>query len=76
MKTLDDLELSRTEIEFIIDEYIFNERDRQIMKRRLLDGVIFDRLGEEFDMDSDSVRNIYYKHRSKILRMATKVYGK
>lgn len=76
MKTLDDLELSRTEIEFIIDEYIFNERDRQIMKRRLLDGVIFDRLGEEFDMDSDSVRHIYYKYRSKILRMAAKVYGK
>lgn len=31
--------LSRSEISHLIDEWIFNERDRAVLKRRLLDGV-------------------------------------
>lgn len=34
-------DLSRSEISHLIDEWIFNERDRQIVKRRLLDGICF-----------------------------------
>lgn len=33
----------------IIDEYIHSERDRAIIKRRLIDGVSIERLAEEFD---------------------------
>lgn len=32
-------ELSRSELSLLIDEWIFNERDRAILKRRLLDGL-------------------------------------
>lgn len=40
-------DLSRPEIENLIDLWIFSERDRKILKRRLLDGIIYERLSEE-----------------------------
>ena len=43
-------ELSRSEYEHIIDEWVFNEKARNIIKRRMLDGVTYDRLAVEFDM--------------------------
>ena len=33
----------------VIDEYIHNFRDREIIRRRLIDGVSIERLAEEFD---------------------------
>ena len=51
----DLLNFSRREWEHIIDEWIFNERDRKILKRKLLDGITHERVAEEFDM---SVRRI------------------
>ena len=41
-------DLSRPEIESLIDLWIFSERDRAVLKRRLLDGIVFEKLGEEF----------------------------
>ena len=46
-------DISRSELEHLIDEWIIGrnaERDRKIMKRRLIDGVIFDDLAEEFEL--------------------------
>lgn len=45
------IELSRSQKEHLIDEWICNERDRYILKRRLLDGITFERLAEELDRD-------------------------
>ena len=52
---------SRSEVEIIIDEWIFNERNRNILKRRLLDGVTFEKLAEEFDLSTQQVKKIVYK---------------
>ena len=57
---------SRSEVEFIIDEWIFNERNRNILKRRMLDGITFERLAEEFDLSTQQVKSIVYKCRDKI----------
>lgn len=54
-------ELSRSQVEHLIDEWIFSERDRNILKRRLLDGLTFDQLAEEFDLSVRQVKNIVYK---------------
>lgn len=54
--------LSRTEIEHLIDEYVFKERDRKILKRRLLDGICYEPLAEEFDLSVRQVKNIVYKN--------------
>lgn len=59
-------DLSRPEIEELIDLWIFSERDRAILKRRMLDGVIFERLGEEFGLTTQSVKNIVYKCMDKL----------
>lgn len=54
-------DLSRSELEHLIDEWIFSERDRKILKRRLLDGVCYEPLAEEFELSVRQVKNIVYK---------------
>ena len=61
-------DLSRSEISHLIDEWIFNERDRNILKRRLLDGITYERLAEEFDLSVRHVKNIVYKAQDKLFR--------
>lgn len=52
---------SRSQLDFIIDEWIFNERNRNLLKRRLLDGLTYERLAEEFDLSVQQTKNIVYK---------------
>lgn len=60
------MDLSRSQWEHLIDEWIFNECDRKILKRRLLDGITYERLAEEFDMSVRQVKNITYKQQAKL----------
>ena len=59
--------VTRTMVLNAIDEYCFNERYRQILKRRLLDTVGFEPLAEEFDLSVGQVKNIVYKYGDKVL---------
>lgn len=59
---------SRSEIAALIDEWIFSERDRAMLKRRLLDGICFEPLAEEFDMSPRQVRNIVKKAQDKLFK--------
>lgn len=61
-------DLSRSEWENLIDEYIFKERDRAILKRRLLDGVCFEPLAEEFDLSVQQTKTIVYKATEKLIK--------
>lgn len=61
-------ELSRSQIEFLIDEWILNERDRKILKRRLLDGICYEPLAEEFEMSVRQIKTIVYRGEEKIYR--------
>lgn len=63
-----ELELSRSEIEFLIDEWILSERDRRILKRRLIDGICFEPLSEEFGLSVRQIKNIVYKCENKIFK--------
>lgn len=63
-----DFYLPRSEIENLIDEWIYKERDRKILKRRLLDGVTFERLAEEFDISVRQTKNIVYKAEEKLFK--------
>jgi len=66
-----NLELSRTDIEYLIDEWIVGknaQRDRAILKRRLIDGICYEPLAEEFDISVAQVKRIIYKGESKIFR--------
>ena len=46
----EDFGKSRSEWENLIDEWVFSERDRRILKLRLLDGLTYERLAEAVDM--------------------------
>ena len=61
-------DMSRTEWEFLIDQFIFCERDRKILARRLLDGVCFEPLAEEFDLSVQQTKSIVYKGLNAVLK--------
>lgn len=59
---------SRSTWEALIDEWIFDERNRQILKRRLLDGICYEPLAEEFDLSVRQVKKIVYDSESKLFK--------
>ena len=63
-----DIDISRSELNALIDEWIFNERDRKILKRRLLDGICYEPLAEEFDLSVRQVKNIVYRSEDKLFK--------
>ena len=68
MKKINSIDLSRTEWEHLIDEWIFNERDRAILKRRLLDGLTFEQLANEFNYSTQNIQRIIYKGTARLLK--------
>jgi len=61
--------LSKSEIDHLIDEWIIGknaQRDREILRRRLFDGVCFEIIAMEFDMSVRQIKNIVYKGERKI----------
>ena len=60
------IDISRTECEKLIDEWIFSERDRAILKRRLLDGICFEPLAEEFGLSVQQTKNIVCKAKNRL----------
>ena len=61
-------ELSNSRISAMIDEWIRSERDRTILKRRLIDGVCYEPLAEEFDLSVAQIKRIIYKGQDRVLR--------
>lgn len=68
MKITEMADLSRSEWEHIIDEWIFNERDRQVLKRRLLDGICYEPLAEEFELSVQQTKTLIYKLQNKLFK--------
>lgn len=62
------IELSRTQWENLIDEWILNQRDRALLKRRLIDGIIFEDLAEEFDLSVRQTKRIVASCTEKLIR--------
>jgi DNA-directed RNA polymerase specialized sigma24 family protein len=59
---------SRTELTNAIDEWILNEKYRAILKRRLIDGICYEPLAEEFDMSVTQIKRIIYKGQEKLFK--------
>lgn len=65
---VDRYDLCRDDWEKLIEQWIFNERDRAVIQRRLLDGITFERLSEEFDLSVRQIQKIVYKAQEKLLK--------
>lgn len=62
------IDYTNSQIASLIDEHIHSERDRMILKRRLIDGICFEPLAEEFDMSVVQTKRIVYRAQEKLLR--------
>ena len=65
------MNLSRSEVEQLISQWVIGrnaERNRAIIRRRLLDGITYDCLAEEFDLSVRQVKNIVYKCEDRLYR--------
>jgi len=67
--TLDNL--TKTELEQLIDECIVGfkaERNRKILKRKLITGWTYEQTAEVFDMSVMQIKNIVYAGKEKIVK--------
>jgi len=60
--------ISNSEIARLIDEWIHSERDRKILKRRLIDGICYEPLADEMDMSVRQIKNIVSKAEAKLFK--------
>lgn len=65
---LDLEDITNEDIARVIDSYIHNERDRMLMKRRLIDGICYEPLADEFLMSVRNVKNIVYRCEKVIFK--------
>ena len=67
----------RSEWERLIDEWIYDELDRRILRRYLFDGITFDKLTEEIQLNRqievDMVRRRFRKAFERLLNYAENV---
>ena len=58
----------RTEWEKLIDEWIHSEVDRKMLKRRLLDGIHFEPLAEEFEISVNHCQTRIKKAKEQLFK--------
>ena len=51
---------ARAVVQSAIDDYIFSERTRLMLQRRLFDGIHFEKLAEEFGLSPRQTKTIIY----------------
>lgn len=61
-------DISNVEIAEAIDTWVRGERNRAILKRRLIDEICFEPLAEEFDLSVQQVKNIVYKSQTQLFK--------
>ena len=65
-KNTERYNLSRSELQYLIDQWIFNERHRLILADRLLDGTTYERLAEKYGLSTQQVKTIVYKAMDRL----------
>ena len=68
MIKMENYDLSRSEWEFYIDQFIFDEEHRAMLKRNLLDGRTYEQIAEQFGCSRDKVARLIPKLQEKLFR--------
>ena len=68
MSKIENFDMSRSEWENLIDEWVFNEIHRKMLKRNLLDGRTYEQIAEQFGMSSRQVARLIPKLQEKLLK--------
>ena len=61
-------EYTNSQIRDLIREHIHSERDRKILYRRLVDGITYERLAEEFLLSERQVREIVHRNEGILFK--------
>lgn len=59
-------ERNRDEWEHLIYQWIHNEEDRKILTRRLLDGIVYSKLSEEFHLSENQIKDRIYEAQNQL----------
>lgn len=59
---------SNTDMSKAIDDYIHSDRDRQILKSRLIDGLTYDELSDKYHLTSRRIKTIVYKAQEGLFK--------
>lgn len=68
MSKIENFDMPRSEWENLIDEWVFSERDRAMLKRNLLDGRTYEQIAEQFGMSSRQVARLIPKLQDKLFK--------
>ena len=66
-RNTDRFDIANSELSYLIDQWIRSERDRAILKDRLINGLTFERLAEKHDMSVRQTKNIVYRSMEKLV---------
>lgn len=66
------MEYTNSQVRALIEEHIHSSRDREIMKRRLIDGLCYEPLAEEFALSTVQVKRIVYREQARLFQMIHK----
>ncbi len=61
-------DVKNSDIANAIDEWIHSERDRKILKRRLIDGICYEPLADEMGMSVIQIKRIVSKAEAKLFK--------
>lgn len=67
MKKREVPDVSSEQMEYLIEQWIHNKRDWEVCRRRLIDGVRFEPLAEEFELSVRGTKYIVYRCLDKIM---------
>lgn len=59
---------TNSQISELIDEHIHNQRDRMILKDRLINGLVYEVLAEKYYLSVNHTKNIVYKAQNKLFK--------
>lgn len=68
-KKFQEMGLTVRELTEIIDQRVFSERDRQILKRRWIDDISYDDLAEEFYLSVERLKKIVKSHKEALFNL-------
>ena len=60
--------ITNSQIDHLISEYIHSERDRNVLHLRLVDGLTYEKIADKMDMSVRAIKNIVYRTEAKLFK--------
>lgn len=60
--------ITNSEIDHLINEYIHNQKYREVLHYRLVDGLTYEKIADKMDMSVRQIKNIVYKTEAKLFK--------